>query len=67
MFCDVVFILATVGFWSFLLLKSTLWWMSLRGLCKLPDGRDLQWEKLGLALVGRIVLSEALIKLFADE
>ena len=39
----------------------------LRGLCKLPNGKDLQWEKLGLALVGRTVLSQVLIKLFADE
>ena len=62
-----VFIVATMGLWFFQLLKSALWWMRLRGLCKLPNGKDLQWEKLGLALVGRTVLSQVLIKLFADE
>ena len=40
--------------------------MRLRGLCKLLDGRDWQWEKLGLALVGRALLSEALVQLSAD-
>ena len=35
-------------------------------MCKLPDGRDWQWEKLGLALVGRAMLSETLIFLSAD-
>ena len=35
--------------------------MKLRGLCKLLDGRN--WEKLGLALVGRALLSKALIQL----
>ena len=29
-------------------------------MCKLPDGRGWQWEKLGLALVGRALLSKAL-------
>ena len=40
--------------------------MRLRDLCKLPDGRDWWWEKLGLALVGRTLLSKALIQLSAD-
>ena len=57
-----VFVLA-VGLQFFLLLLSTLWWRWLRGLCKLPDGRDWQWEKLGLALVGRALLSKTLIQL----
>ena len=37
--------------------------MRLRGLYKLPDGRDWPWEKLGLSLVGRALLSKALIQL----
>ena len=41
--------------------------MRLRGLCKLLDGRDWQWEKLGLALVGRALLRKALIQLSAVE
>ena len=40
--------------------------MRLRDLCKLLDGRDWQWGKLGLALVGRALLSKALIQLSAD-
>ena len=31
------------------------------------DERDLQWEKLGLALVGRALLSKALIQVSPDE
>jgi len=30
----------------------------IRGLCKLPDERDWLWGKLGLALVGRVLLSK---------
>ena len=55
------FVLAAVRLWFFLLLLSDLWWMRLRGLCKLPDGRDWQWKKPGLALVGRALLSKPLI------
>ena len=60
-----VFVLAAVGLGVFLLL-SALWWWRLRGLCKLPSGKNLQWEKLGLALVGRVLLSKALIRLSTD-
>ena len=31
-------------------------------MCKLPGGRDWQWEKLSLALGGRTVLSEASVQ-----
>ena len=31
-------------------------------MCKLPDGRDWWWEKLGLALVGRALLSKVLVQ-----
>ena len=37
-----------------------------KSLCKLPDGRNWQWEKLGLALVGKALLSEILIQLSVD-
>ena len=33
---------------------------------KLLDGREWWWEKLDLALVGRALLSKALIQLSAD-
>ena len=61
-----VFVLAAVRLCCFLLLPSALWWMRLRGLCKLPDGRDCQQEKMCLALLGRALLSKALIQL-SDE
>ena len=35
-------------------------------LCKLPDGRGWLWEKLGLGLVERALLSKSLIQLSAD-
>ena len=35
-------------------------------LCKLPDGIDWLWEKLGLGLVERAMLSKSLIQLSAD-
>ena len=49
-----------------LLASSVFWWMRLGELCKFPDGKDWQWEKLGLALVGRAMFSKALIQLSAD-
>ena len=44
-----------------LLLLSALWWMRQRGLCKFSGGRDLWLKNLGLALVGRALLSKVLI------
>ena len=38
----------------------------LEGLFKLPNGRDWWWEKLGLALVGRAMLSKVAIQLSVD-
>ena len=38
-----------------------------RDMFKLPDGRDWLWGKLGLALVGRAVLSKTLIQLSSDR
>ena len=40
--------------------------MRLRGLSKLPDGRDWWREKLVLLLVGRAMLSKTLIHIFVD-
>ena len=36
-------------------------------LYKLPDERDWLWGKLGLALVGKAILSKSLIQSSADE
>ena len=63
-FCNVS--LFSVGLWFFLLLLFILCWRRLSGLCKLPAGRDQQWDKLYLVLVGRVLLSKTLILLSAD-
>ena len=39
---------------------SALWWRKIRGLWKLPDGRDWLRGKLGLVLMGRVMLSKSL-------
>ena len=44
---------------------SALWWRRIRGLWKLPDGRDWLRGKLGLVLIGRAMLSKFLIQ-FSD-
>ena len=58
------------SFWQLqdcsLLASSVFWWIRLGELCKFPDGRDWQWGKLGLALVGRAMFSKVLIQLSAD-
>ena len=41
---------------------SALWWVKIRGLWKLPDGRDWLRGKLGLVLMGRGKLSKSLIQ-----
>ena len=45
---------------------SAHWWMRLRGLWKLPDGRDSLWGKLCLALVGRAMLRKSLFQFSVD-
>ena len=45
---------------------SALCWMRIRGLWKLPDGRDLLRGKLGLVLMGGAMLSESLIQFSVD-
>ena len=57
-----IFVLATV---RLLLLVSSVCPLmdEAKSLCKLLDGKD--WKKLGLALVGRALLSKALIQLSA--
>ena len=60
-----LFILEAAGL-QFLLLLSAFWWIRLRGLYQLPDGRDWQWENLNLALVSRAMLSKTLIQWSPD-
>ena len=45
---------------------SALWWIRIRGLWKLPDGRDWLRGKLGLVLMGGAMLSKSLIQ-FSDN
>ena len=45
---------------------STLCWIRIRALRKLPDGRDWLWGKLGLSLMGGAKLSKSLIKFSVD-
>ena len=45
---------------------SALAGMRIRGLWKLPDGRDLLRGKLGLVLMGGAMLSESLIQFSVD-
>ena len=49
------------GYFSVIFILSVIWWMRIRGLWKLPDGRHWLWGKLGLALVGKVILSISLI------
>ena len=53
-FCDCVFIL------------SALWRIRIRGLWKLPDGRDWLRGKLGPVLMGRAMLSKSLNRFSFD-
>ena len=45
---------------------SALWWIRIRGLWRLPDGRDWLWRKLGLVLVGEAMLGKSLIQFSTD-
>ena len=45
---------------------SALWWIRIRSLWKLPDGRDWLWGKLGLILMGEAILSKCLIQFSVD-
>ena len=41
--------------------------MSIRGLWELPDGRDWLLGNLGLALMGRVMVSKSLMQFSVDE
>ena len=43
---------------------SALWWRKIRGLWKLPGGRDWLRGKLGLVLIDGAILSKSLIQIF---
>ena len=50
-----------------ILILSALWWMRIRGLWKFPDGRDWLWEKLGLTLVGMVMLCCYIASVVSDS
>ena len=45
---------------------SAPWWIKIRGLWKLPDGRHWLRGKLSLVLMGRAMLSKSLIQFSVD-
>ena len=45
---------------------SALCWRRIKGLQKLPDGKEWLWGNLGLALMGRAMLSKSLIQFSVD-
>ena len=45
---------------------SALCWRRIRGLRKLPDGRDSLWGRLGLVLMGRAMFSKSLVQFSVD-
>jgi len=49
----VVHVIRMVSFLCLVFSLSALWWRRIRGLWKLPDGRDWVRGKLGLVLMGR--------------
>ena len=60
----VVHVVSLISFLTVVFFQSTLWWIRIRGLWKLPDGKDWLWGKLGLVLMVRAMLSKALIQFF---
>ena len=59
---------AVVLFFLWLLFSFCLlsWEIRIRGLWKLPNGRDWLWGKLGLVLMGRAMLSKSLTQFSVD-
>ena len=53
-------------FWIVVFILSALWWIRIRDLWKLPDGKDGLWGKLGLVLMGRAMLSKSLVQFSVD-
>ena len=52
--------------WFVVFTLSSLWWIRVGGLLSLPDGRDWLWGNLGLALLGRAILSKSLNQFSVD-
>ena len=61
----VVHVINLVSFLWFWFSSSALWWIRIRALWKLPDGRDWLRGKLGLVLMGGPI-SKSLIQFYVD-
>ena len=62
----VVHVISLVSFLIVVFSLSALWRKRIRGLWKLPDGRDWLRGKLGLVLMDRAMLSKSLIQFSVD-
>ena len=63
----VLHVISLVSFlWLWFSFLSALWWIRIRGLWKLPDGRDWVRGKLGLVLMSGAMLSKSLIQFSVD-
>ena len=62
----VVHVISLVSFLWLWFSLSSLWWMKIRGLWKLPNGRDWLKGKLGLVLMGGAMFSKPLIPFSVD-
>ena len=51
---------------SMVFILPALWWIRIKGLWRLPDGRDWLWGKLDLLLMGRAMLSKSLMQFSVD-
>jgi len=58
----VVHVIRLISFLWLVFTLSAFWWRRVRGLWKLPDGRDWLRGILGLVLMGRAVFSKSLIQ-----
>ena len=61
---SVIHVISLVSFLWLVFIRSALWWI--RGLWKLPDGKDWLCRKLGVALVSKAKLSKSLIPTSAN-
>ena len=63
----VIHVIRLVSFlWLWFLFCLPSWWIRIRGLWELPDGKDWLWGNLGLVLMGRAMLSKSLIQFSVD-
>ena len=62
----VVHVISLISFLWLWFSLSALWRITIRGLWKLPDGRDWLWGKLGAVLISRTMLIKSFIQFSVD-